>query len=179
MNLSERQMPYRSVIGEVILDKNATLKTVVTKIGQINSTYRFYDLECIAGDDSSYETVHVEDKVRFKVDISRVYWCSKLSTERNRVIADLLKPTDVLCDMFCGVGPLAVKAAVKLPKLRVLANDLNPVAYEFLDKNIKLNKLGSRVIPFNMDARTYLRMLVDKEDQQAEKRLVPAEMRKF
>ena len=146
------------------MDKNATLKTVVSKVGQIDSTYRYYDLECIAGDSSTYETVHVEDKVRFKVDISRVYWCSKLSTERSRVISDLLKEGQVLCDMFCGVGPLAVKAAVKMPKLKVLANDLNPVAVEYLDKNIKLNKLSERVIPFNMDARVYLRMLVDKDD---------------
>lgn len=134
-------MPYRKVIGQVILEKSPSIKTVVAKIGQIETTFRFYHLECIAGDDSTYETIHVEDKVRFKVDISRVYWCSKLSTERSRVIADLLKDDQVLCDMFCGVGPLAVKAAVKRPKIKVLANDLNPIAFEYLDKNIKLNKL--------------------------------------
>ena len=135
-------MPYRSIIGEVIKDKNPSITTVVAKIGQINTTFRFYDLICIAGDSSAgYETIHVEDKVRFKVDISRVYWCSKLSTERTRLIQDFLKDGEVLCDMFCGVGPLSVKAAVKRPKLRVLANDLNPIAYEYLDKNIKLNKL--------------------------------------
>lgn len=134
-------MPYRSVIGQVIMDKNPTIKTVVTKLGQIEATFRYYNLECIAGDSSSYETIHVEDKVRFAVDVSRVYWCSKLSTERSRVIKDFIKDTDVLCDMFCGVGPLAVKAAVKKPKMKVLANDLNPVAHEYLTKNIKLNKL--------------------------------------
>ena len=67
--------------------------------------------------------------------------------------------------MFCGVGPLSVKAAVKRPKLKVLANDLNPIAFEYLQKNIKLNKIKERVLPFNMDAREYLRMLVDKTDQ--------------
>ena len=162
-------MPYRNIIGEVIKDKNPSIHTVVTKVGQIQATYRFYDLVCIAGDDSSYETIHVEDKVRFKVDVSRVYWCSKLSTERTRLIQDFLKDDEVLCDMFCGVGPLSVKAAVKRPKLKVLANDLNPIAYEYLDKNIKLNKLQNRVIPFNMDAREYLRMLVDKDDNRREK----------
>ena len=84
-------MPYRNIIGEVIKDKNPSIHTVVTKVGQIQATYRFYDLVCIAGDDSSYETIHVEDKVRFKVDVSRVYWCSKLSTERTRLIQDFLK----------------------------------------------------------------------------------------
>jgi tRNA G37 N-methylase Trm5 len=43
--------------------------------------------------------------------------------------------------MFCGVGPLAVKSAVKRPKMRVLANDLNPEGVEYLKQNIKLNKV--------------------------------------
>ena len=86
MNLLESQMPYKKIIGQVVMDKNATIRTVVTKLGQIESTFRFYDLECIGGDPNSFETMVVEDKVRFHVDVSKVYWCSKLSQERNRVI---------------------------------------------------------------------------------------------
>ena len=101
------------------MDKNQHIRTVVTKIGQIESTFRFYNLECIGGDPSSFETTVVEDKVRFLVDISKVYWCSKLATERNRVINDLIQDGDVICDMFCGIGPLAVKAVVMKRSLRV------------------------------------------------------------
>lgn len=115
----------------MVLDKNPIIRTVVTKVGQIESTFRFYDLECIAGDSSSYESVVLEDKVKFKVDVSRVYWCSKLGSERNRMIEHILKEGDVLCDMFCGIGPLAVKSAVK-KKIKVLANDLNPACFEYL-----------------------------------------------
>ena len=86
LNLSEKQMPHKFAIGQVLLDKNPTLKKVVTKVGQIDSTFRFYDLECIAGDATSFETTQVEDKVRFRLDVSKVYWCSKLSTERSRMI---------------------------------------------------------------------------------------------
>jgi tRNA (guanine37-N1)-methyltransferase len=131
MNLTGKIFDYRYLIGRVVLEKNPTIRTVVTKLGQIESTFRFYDLECIAGDDSSYETVVLEDKVRFKVDISRVYWCSKLGSERNRMIDKILKEGEVLCDMFCGIGPLAVKAAVK-KKIKVIANDLNPACFEYL-----------------------------------------------
>lgn len=113
------------------MDKNPHLRTVVTKLGQIESTYRFYDLECIAGDASTYETIVYEDKVKFKVDISKVYWCSKLGSERNRMINHILKEGEVLCDMFCGIGPLAVKAAFK-KKVKVIANDLNPACYHYL-----------------------------------------------
>jgi tRNA (guanine37-N1)-methyltransferase len=47
------------------------------------------------------------------------------------MIDKILKEGDVLCDMFCGIGPLAVKAAVK-KRIKVIANDLNPACYEYL-----------------------------------------------
>jgi tRNA (guanine37-N1)-methyltransferase len=74
----------------VILDKNPILRTVVTKVGHIEATFRYYNLECIAGVDN-YETIVSEDKVKFNVDVSKMYWCSKLSSERNRLIAEFLK----------------------------------------------------------------------------------------
>ena len=132
MNLSKEQMPYKSIIGQVMLDKNSVLRSVVTKIGHINSEYRFYDLECIAGDSSSFETNLVEDKVKFKVDVSKMYWCSKLSGERNRMIKTFFKPGQVLCDMMCGIGAQDIKAAVKVPNFKVMANDLNPEAVKCL-----------------------------------------------
>lgn len=63
--------------------------------------------------------------------MSKVYWCSKLSTERNRMIEHYLKDGQVLCDMFCGIGPLAVKSAVKIKGLKVVCNDLNPEGIEY------------------------------------------------
>jgi tRNA (guanine37-N1)-methyltransferase len=75
--------------------------------------------------------------------------------------------------MFCGVGPLSVKAAVKRPRLKVLANDLNPDGYAFLKRNIKLNKVGARVMPFNMDAREFVTMLVDRTSSKPEKASIP------
>ena len=56
----------------------------------------------------------MEDKVKFKVDVSKVYWCSKLSSERNRLISKYLNDGQVLCDIMCGIGPLTVKSAVKV-----------------------------------------------------------------
>jgi tRNA (guanine37-N1)-methyltransferase len=81
--------------------------------------------------------------------------------------------------MFCGVGPLSVKAAVKRPKLKVLANDLNPEGVEFLKRNIKMNKIEKRVLPFNLDARAFLRMLVDKDDHSEAKLSVPRDFLRF
>jgi len=97
------------------------------------------------------------------VDVSKVYWCSKLGHERNRMIDTIFKEGDVLCDMFCGIGPLAVKAAVK-KKIKAIANDLNPACFEFLKENIRMNKVKNLVVPFNMDAREFVKMVVTKSN---------------
>lgn len=46
-------------------------------------------------------------------------------------------------DVFSGVGPLAVSAA-KIVK-RVYANDLNPYAVEYLERNCVLNKVEKKL----------------------------------
>lgn len=50
LNLSKFVYDMRYEIGQVVLDKNPNLRTVVCKIGNIQSEYRYYNLECIAGE---------------------------------------------------------------------------------------------------------------------------------
>jgi tRNA (guanine37-N1)-methyltransferase len=57
------------------------------------------------------------------------------------MIEKYLKDGDVLCDMFCGIGPLSIKSAVKRKGLNVVCNDLNPDGIEYCKKNIILNKV--------------------------------------
>lgn len=65
-----------------------------------------------------------------------------------------LKKTDIICDVFAGVGPFSIRAAKA--GCRVLANDLNPASYEYLCKNIEKNKVADKVKAFNQDARVFL-----------------------
>jgi len=81
---------------------------------------------------------------------------------------DLLPKGITLCDMFCGVGPLAIRAA-KERNCKVLANDLNPDCFVYLKKNIDLNKVGKKVIPFNMDARAFVRKIVYEDNKEIPK----------
>ena len=81
--------------------------------------------------------------------------------------------------MMCGIGPQAIKAAVKVPNFKVLANDLNPEAVKCMTENIKLNRIEKRVIPFCMDGRAYARMLIDKDDESEIKKTIPREFLRF
>jgi tRNA (guanine37-N1)-methyltransferase len=62
---------------------------------------------------------------------------------------------DVVYDVMAGIGPFAVPAAKK--KCSVLANDLNPESYKWLQHNIELNKVTSHVQCFNLDGRDFIR----------------------
>lgn len=58
-------------------------------------------------------------------------------------------------DVCAGIGPFSVPAAKM--KCVVLANDLNPESYKWLNENIKLNKVKQEVKTFNMDGREFVR----------------------
>lgn len=89
-----------------------------------------------------------------------MYWNPRLSTEHQRVV-DLVKRGDTVFDVFAGVGPFAVPAARS--GANVLANDLNPESYRWLQHNCKLNKVESRVRTFNLDGRAFIRDAVRQE----------------
>ena len=126
--------------------------------------FRTFNFEVLAGEEV-FETTLVEDNIKFDIDISKVYWCSRLGHERNRVVNDFFNPGDVVWDMFCGVGPLSVKAA-KEKQLKVLANDLNPDCYHYLRRNICQNKVADLVIPFCMDGREFIRHLINESNSE-------------
>ena len=78
-----------------------------------------------------------------------------MHTEHARIVAEKLRASDVVFDVFAGIGPFALPAAKK--GCAVYANDLNPDSYSAMSQNIKLNKLGSLVTPYNLDGRDFIR----------------------
>lgn len=157
VNLRDSQLDYKHFIGQVLLDKNSPqIKTVVNKTNTIHDVFRFFKMEVIAGEDN-FQTTVKQDGCIFEFDFSKVYWNSRLQTEHSRLV-EFFESKDVVCDMFAGVGPFAIPAAKK--GCTVYANDLNPVSYEALQKNVKLNHVENRVHPFNMDGREFIRKML-------------------
>ncbi|XP_071971917.1 tRNA (guanine(37)-N(1))-methyltransferase isoform X1 [Engystomops pustulosus] len=159
MNLRDHQLPYKNLIGHVILDKNPGLTSVVNKTNIIDSTYRNFQMEVLAGEENMMTKVK-ENGVTYEFDFSKVYWNSRLATEHDR-ITGFLKKGDVVFDVFAGVGPFAIPAAKR--SCIVYANDLNPESYKWLVHNCKLNKVGNRVQAFNTDGREFIRTVVKEE----------------
>ncbi|XP_039597016.1 tRNA (guanine(37)-N1)-methyltransferase [Polypterus senegalus] len=156
MNLREHQLPYKHLIGDVIIDKNPGVTSVVNKMNTIDSTYRNFQMEVLAGLEDMVAKVR-ENNVTYEFDFSKVYWNPRLSTEHERIV-QLLKSGDLVFDVFAGVGPFAIPAAKK--KCIVFANDLNPESHKWLQHNCKLNKVDQRVNLFNLDGRDFITNIV-------------------
>lgn len=154
LNLKEAALPFKNIIGQVIIDKNPTIKTVVNKLGTITSEFRVFDMEVLAGEDVTVTEVK-QHGLRFKLDFRRVYWNSRLEKEHSRLIDRWIDPSHVVVDAMCGIGPFAVPAAKQ--GCRVFANDLNPASYEWLLENCRINKVQDKVCCYNEDARAFLR----------------------
>lgn len=156
LNIINEYLPYKHLIGEVILDKNRSIRTVVNKLDSINAQFRFFDMELLAGE-PDFEVEHHEAGCNFRFDFRKVYWNSRLHTEHERLVA-AFSPSDLVADVFAGVGPFAVPAAKK--GCAVLANDLNPEGYRYLKKNIEGNNVSALVLPYCEDGREFIRAAV-------------------
>ncbi|EOR04144.1 tRNA (guanine(37)-N1)-methyltransferase [Wallemia ichthyophaga EXF-994] len=152
-NLKPEFNTYKHLIGQVILDKNQNIDTVVNKLDTIDNQFRVFPMELLAGAPNYIVTTKESDSV-FTFDFSKVYWNSRLSTEHSRII-NLFKPFQVVADVMAGVGPFAIPSGRN--STRFLANDLNPDSFHWLKHNIKQNKVDSFVRPSNLDGREFIK----------------------
>ena len=179
VNLRDEYLPYKLIIGRVIMDKNPSLKKVVNKIDVISTQFRTFPMECIGGkDNGDYECEVKEGGYKFKLDFSKVYWNSRLQYEHRR-LAEVIGKVDhggshkksgvakkgaqegvVAADVMAGIGPFAVPLGVM--GVKVLANDLNPHSYKYLDVNVKMNKCESKVESSCLDGREFVHKLTDE-----------------
>ena len=169
LNLRPESIPYKHLIGQVILDKNPGIRTVVNKLGNIATEYRTFPMELLAGTEEYVVTLK-ESNANFTFNFRDVYWNSRLQTEHQRLV-DLIDvdrkkhvrsgKTTVVADMMAGVGPFAMPLA--MGGCTVYANDLNPESYKYLEINMNRNKCKNLLSPYNMDGRDFI--LKMQEDQ--------------
>jgi tRNA (guanine37-N1)-methyltransferase len=143
MNLREEYLPYKSILAEVLMDKNPGVRTVINKIDEVgeHSEFRTFKYEVLRGPDDMNVEVS-EGDCTFQFDYSKVYWNPRLETEHKR-LRDLFQKGDVVIDVMAGVGPFAVPAGKK--GVFVWANDLNPESNKSLKDAIKRNKVGHQL----------------------------------
>lgn len=141
---------YKVEVGKSLLHSNPNIKTVCL-IDSLKGEFRTRNIEFIAGEKCT-KTVHKEYDLKFYLDIEKTYFSPRLATERKR-ITDLVKPGEIIVDMFTGVSPFSIMIAkYSEPKL-IIAIDKNKDAIEFAQQNITINKVLDKIEVINVDAK--------------------------
>lgn len=151
LNLPRELEDYRFDIAEALLDYlKPRIRLVVRRTSPARDPERVHSYEILAGS-GNFETLHKENGCVFKLDISKVFFTSRLQHERCR-IASIVKPGELVINMFAGVGPYSIIIAKKVLDVKVYSIDLNPEAYRFMIENMKINNVEDKVIPLLGDA---------------------------
>jgi tRNA (guanine37-N1)-methyltransferase len=155
-NLKRQHLPYRFLIGAVTLSQlRPIIATVIHKVGTVQGPYRTYRYELLAGEDQLHVT-HTEASVKLQFDVAAVYWCSRLSEERQRLVQSVFQPHQTIADAFCGVGALCLQAA-RVKQCMIVANDWNAAAVQALHHNVQLNQMTAHFRSITeMDAYKFL-----------------------
>ncbi|RYG40664.1 hypothetical protein EON68_03950, partial [archaeon] len=156
-NLPPALLPYKYTIGAVVLDKNAHLRTVVNKTGVIETAFRTFPMELLAGVEDTHVTLR-ECGATYRFDYAKVYWNSRLAHEHEYVALHAIAPGTLVADLCAGVGPFAIPLAAR--GCVVHANDLNPDSFHALVANSQSNGVTHRLHAYNQDARAFVRGLI-------------------
>ncbi len=152
LKIPDELQTYKKQVGQAIIEAHKNVNTVLEDKG-VTGEYRIREVELLAGEDKR-KTIHREYGAEFEIDISKAYFSPRLATERWRVVQEV-QPRETVFDMFAGVGPYSILIAKNVDVKQIHSVDINPTAYELLEKNIKRNKLERKITPYLGDAREF------------------------
>ncbi|TFF86014.1 MAG: hypothetical protein EU518_00125 [Promethearchaeota archaeon] len=147
----KKKRKIKKKIAKAILQINKNVKSVYEKKSKVRGAFRIREMNHLAGLRKT-ETLHKENNCIFRLDIKRTFFTPRLNHERLLVSKSNIEKGERIVDLFAGVGTFSVQIA-KLHDVKIYAFDINPYAYKYLKKNIKINNLKGRIVPFNINVK--------------------------
>jgi len=149
-NLTSKKRDF----AKAIMASNRHVKTVLLQTGPVAGVHRLRRLKWVLGEKKTV-TMHREYGCMFKVDLAKAYFSPRLSFERMR-IASLVKPMEVVVNMFAGVGCFSIIVAKHSQASKIYSVDLNPNALAYMAENIRMNRVEKRVTAVFGEAKSTL-----------------------
>ena len=159
IKLPENLIKYQEEIGKSLLKTNKNIKTVCLT-QPVAGELRTRNVKVISGEKRT-KTTHKEYGLTFNVDVKKTYFSPRLATERKRV-ANLVKPNEVVVDMFAGVAPFSIMIAKYASPKVIYAIDKNEDAVKSARQNIKRNNVLDKIEAIHTDAKEICRILNQK-----------------
>jgi tRNA (guanine37-N1)-methyltransferase len=147
-----RTSPVKAqAVAEAIVSVHRNVKTVLLQASPVAGDLRLRRLTHVAGENKT-STIHRESGCLFSVDVAKSYFSPRLSHERMR-IARMIEPNETVVNMFAGVGCFSIIIAKHSSAAKVFSIDVNPVAIQFTQENVRLNRVYGKVIPLLGDSK--------------------------
>lgn len=149
-------------IADALMAIQRNVKTVAKKIGIHKGAFRTQKLKIIAGEKTK-ETEAKENNVRLRLDVEKVYFSPRLSTERQR-ISEMIKKGESVLVMFSGCSPYVCVIAKNSPAKEVYGIEINPLGHKYGLENIRINKITNAML-FQGDVKKVVPKLKKKFDR--------------
>jgi tRNA (guanine37-N1)-methyltransferase len=127
------------IIAETLLLLHKNIKTVLKKAAEHSGEFRTQKMKYLAGVKTK-ESIHKELNTQIKLDVEKVYFSPRLSTERKRIMEQVKDGENILV-MFSGCAPYPCVIAKNKKPARIVGIEINPVGHKYGLENVKLNKL--------------------------------------
>ena len=137
----------KTEIGEALLSLYPKCRTVLLDKG-IAGIMREPQREVIAGDGETV-TLHRENGCLFKIDAMQLMFSKGNLAEKKRM--SKLGQGEIVVDMFAGIGYFSIPMAVHAKPDKIYSIEINPVSFEYLKENIRLNKVEDIIEPVHGD----------------------------
>lgn len=165
IKIPEELKKYKSKIGSALLKVNKSIKTVCYTTS-ITGELRIRNPEIIAGKKST-KTIHNEYGLKLYLDVGKTYFSPRLAEERKR-IANLVKPGEIVVDMFAGVAPFSIMIAKYASSKIIYAFDKNKNAIDYAIQNVKLNDVIDKIEIIHADSKN-IKKILDKKTSRVDR----------
>jgi tRNA (guanine37-N1)-methyltransferase len=142
------------IVAKAIMSCHRNVKTVLLQASPVSGDLRLRRLVHVAGANKT-STVHREFSCSFSVDVAKCYFSPRLSHERMRDTKKV-EPYETVVNMFAGVGCFSIMIAKHANPAQVFSIDVNPAAIQFMQENIRLNRVYDKVAPLLGDSKAII-----------------------
>ncbi len=160
ISIPDELSPYQQAIASSLIAQRHTITTVLKRVSKRSGACRVAEFEPIIG--TKTKTIYREFGFKYRVDLSKAFFTSRLAGERRR-IASIIRPGEVVLVPFAGVGPFAIPVAAQ--GAQVIAVEINLEACLLFRENAIMNRVEDRVAVICSDAAMAGRMLRIRADR--------------